>query len=114
LWIGILMERSSISDYLYDHVGKDEEAIVNYIQLVRRLFQPTKSRNQILGNRYRISGHVRYRDGYTITTSNLKGFKNFPLRDSKQTFSIPSQATMMQMPRLSANSNSGPEEAMMT
>lgn len=24
---------------------------------------------------------MRYRDGYTITTSNLKGFKNYPLRD---------------------------------
>jgi glucokinase len=36
------------------------------------------------------AGHIRFRDGVIITTSNLKGFKNYPLRDAFQThFKIP-------------------------
>jgi glucokinase len=36
------------------------------------------------------AGHIRYRDGIIITTSNLSGFKNYPLRDQLQShFSIP-------------------------
>ena len=36
------------------------------------------------------AGHVRYRDGVIITTSNLKGFKNYPLREAIQShFKIP-------------------------
>jgi len=36
------------------------------------------------------AGHIRFRDGVIITTSNLKGFKNYPLRDAFQShFKIP-------------------------
>jgi glucokinase len=36
------------------------------------------------------AGHIRFRDGVIITTSNLKGFKNYPLRDAFQShFNIP-------------------------
>ena len=33
-----------------------------------------------------VAGHLRYRDGIIITTSNLKGFKNYPLRQNLQEF----------------------------
>jgi predicted NBD/HSP70 family sugar kinase len=36
------------------------------------------------------AGHIRFRDGIIITTSNLKGYKNYPLRDAVQTgFKVP-------------------------
>ncbi len=36
------------------------------------------------------AGHIRFRDGVIITTSNLNGFKNYPLRDKVQSnFRIP-------------------------
>jgi glucokinase len=33
-----------------------------------------------------VAGHLRYQDGIIITTSNLKGFKNYPLREKIQEF----------------------------
>ena len=85
---GIILDKIIV----YDHVGKDEEFIVNYItQLVRRVISANNLKESDLeGIGVGFPGHVRYRDGYTITTSNLKGFKNFPLRDSiRKNFSVP-------------------------
>jgi glucokinase len=33
-----------------------------------------------------IAGHLRFHDGIIITTSNLKGFKNYPMRTRLQEF----------------------------
>jgi len=85
---GIILDKIIV----YDHVGKDEEFIVNNItQLVRRVISANNLKESDLeGIGVGFPGHVRYRDGYTITTSNLKGFKNFPLRDSiRKNFSVP-------------------------
>ena len=94
LSVGLVYPDGMILDKIivYDHVGKNEEAIVNYItQLVRQVISANKIQESDLeGIGIGFPGHVRYRDGYTITTSNLKGFKNFPLRDSiSKNFSIP-------------------------
>jgi glucokinase len=77
---------------VFDHVEMNEEAIVAYItQLVKNLISNNKlTESDLSGIGIGFPGHVRYRDGFTITTSNLKGFKNFPLRDSlAKNFSIP-------------------------
>jgi len=94
LSVGLLNTEGIITDKIvvYDHVGKDEMATVDYItQLVRRVISTNNlSESDLLGIGVGFPGHVRYRDGYTITTSNLKGFKNFPLRDSlARNFTIP-------------------------
>lgn len=68
---------------VYDHVALDEDGIVNYITLIiKNLISSNDLKETDLeGIGVGFPGHVRYRDGYTITTSNLKGFKNYPLRD---------------------------------
>lgn len=94
LSVGLIYPDGRILDKIlvYDHAVMDEESIVNYItQLIK---QVTASNNlnesDLKGIGVGFPGHVRYRDGYTITTSNLRGFKNFPLRDSlSRNFSIP-------------------------
>jgi glucokinase len=68
---------------VYDHVALDEDGIVNYITLIIRQLISSNGINEtdLEGIGVGFPGHVRIRDGYTITTSNLKGFKNYPLRD---------------------------------
>lgn len=77
---------------VYDHTAMSEDGIVKYItELVRQLLVSNKLKEEdLMGIGIGFPGHVRYCDGYTITTSNLKGFKNFPLRDSiAKNFSVP-------------------------
>lgn len=77
---------------VYDHTSLDEEGIVNYITLiVRQLVSANGFAEQDLeGIGIGFPGHVRYRDGCTITSSNLRGFKNYPLRERLSgNFSIP-------------------------
>jgi glucokinase len=94
LSVGLIYPDGRILDKIivYDHAVMDEESIVNYItQLIKQVITSNNlSESDLEGIGLGFPGHVRYRDGYTITTSNLKGFKNFPLRDSlSRNFSIP-------------------------
>lgn len=94
LSVGLIYPDGRILDKIivYDHAGMDEESIVNYItQLIKQVIGSNNlSESDLEGIGLGFPGHVRYRDGYTITTSNLRGFKNFPLRDSlSRNFSIP-------------------------
>lgn len=94
LSVGLINTDGSIIEKIvvYDHTGKDEIGIVNQItQLVRQVIEKNNLKeSDVRGIGVGFPGHVRYRDGYTITSSNLKGFKNFPLRDSlASNFSIP-------------------------
>lgn len=94
LSVGLVYPDGKIVDKIivYDHSGMDEVAIVSYITILIQKILSTNNltENDIKGIGVGFPGHVRYRDGYTITTSNLKGFKNFPLRDSlKKNFKIP-------------------------
>lgn len=77
---------------VYDHTGKTEHQIVDQIAgLIWDLLKKNNLTEQDLeGIGTGFPGHIRYREGVTITTSNLPGFKNFPLRKAIQDyFSIP-------------------------
>ncbi len=75
-----------------DHVDKSEEGLV---ALVVEYIQEILSRNHLQesdlpGIGVGCAGHIRFRDGVIITTSNLNGFKNYPLRAAIQShFEIP-------------------------
>jgi glucokinase len=76
---------------LYDHTGKTEDQVVDQIaSTVKQLLSSNGMKESDLeGIGVGFPGHVRYRDGVTITTSNLKGFKGYPLRDNlRKNFSV--------------------------
>jgi glucokinase len=92
--IALIDENGNILDKIYTcaHVEKGEEGMVGMIaDHVKELLQ----RNQVdqrdlpaIG--VGCAGHIRHEDGVIITTSNLKGFNNYPLRDAMQAhFEIP-------------------------
>lgn len=86
LSVGLIHQDGRILDKItvYDHVGKDEIMVSDQItSLIRQLISVNGLRESDLqGIGIGFPGHVRYKDGYTLTTSNLKGFKNFPLRQT--------------------------------
>ena len=69
-----------------DHTKKPENMIVEEIVLmVKKLFKRNDLYEQDLpGLGVGFPGHIRFETGITITSSNLKGFKNYPLRDELQ------------------------------
>ena len=93
--IALIDEDGKILDKIYTcaHVEeKEEDGMVNMVAgHVKELLQ----RNQVkesdlpaLG--VGCAGHIRFKDGVIITTSNLEGFDNYPLRDKLQAhFEIP-------------------------
>jgi len=74
------------------HVETNEEGLV---KLITENIKEISKRNDLKesdlqGIGIGCAGHIRFRDGVIITTSNLKGFKNYPLRDAFQShFKIP-------------------------
>ncbi|PIE35676.1 hypothetical protein CSA56_03220 [candidate division KSB3 bacterium] len=76
-------EGGQIQDKLvvYDHATKSDGDITDYIcdLLEKLLLRNEVSDADLEGIGVCFPGHVRYREGMTITTSNLQGFKNFPL-----------------------------------
>lgn len=94
LSVGLVNTDGTIHDKItvYDHVGKDEIVIVDQIiRLIRQLILANGlNESDLRGIGIGFPGHVRYKDGHTLTTSNLKGFKNFPLRQAvAEHFQIP-------------------------
>ncbi|MEI6050703.1 MAG: ROK family protein [Bacteroidota bacterium] len=94
LSVGLIYHDGRILDKItvYDHAGKDEVIVVEQITaLIRRLISVNGlCESDLEGIGIGFPGHVRYKDGFTLTTSNLKGFKNFPLRQSiAKNFNIP-------------------------
>jgi glucokinase len=78
--------------YTCAHVGKTEDDLVALIsQQTKELFERNElQESDIFGIGIGFAGHIRFKDGVIITTSNLKGFKNYPLRKAFQShFSIP-------------------------
>ena len=92
--IALIDEEGNILDKIYtcSHVKENEDGVV---ELVARNIKDILKRNHlketdIPGIGVGCAGHIRYRDGIIITTSNLKGFKNYPLRKAIQShFKIP-------------------------
>jgi glucokinase len=94
LSVGLIHPDGRIHDKIivYDHVGKNEIMIVDQIiQLIRQLISANGlNESDLEGIGIGFPGHLRYKDGFTLTTSNLKGFKNFPLRQAvAENFHIP-------------------------
>jgi glucokinase len=74
------------------HADGNEEGLVNLVTgHIKEIFQRNNlHESDIQGIGMGCAGHIRFRDGVIITTSNLKGFKNYPLRDAVQSsFKIP-------------------------
>jgi len=75
-----------------DHVDKKENELVEKIagNINMLLHKNRLAESDLLGIGIGCAGHIRFRDGVIITTSNLKGYKNYPLRDEvKKHFGIP-------------------------
>lgn len=75
-----------------DHVDKPEKQLVEQIagNVNRLLKKNNLQETDLLGIGIGCAGHIRFRDGVIITTSNLKGFKDYPLRDAVQAhFKVP-------------------------
>lgn len=92
--IALIDMEGTILDKIYTcaHVEENEDGLV---ELVANNVQKILKRNQLSegdlpGIGVGCAGHIRFRDGVIITSSNLKGFKNFPLRARLQShFTIP-------------------------
>jgi glucokinase len=67
----------------YDHAGADEETVLGLIErnADAALAQAGASRSDAAGVGVLFPGHVRWPEGITLTTSNLPGFKDYPLRE---------------------------------
>lgn len=92
--IALVRDDGTILDKIHTcaHVNRKEEEMVlliadNVLEIMKRNDLQESDFSSIgMG----CAGHIRYRDGVIITTSNLKGFKNYPLRDAFQShFTIP-------------------------
>lgn len=90
LAVGLLDSQGKIFDRatVYDHTEKSEDLVVEQIALlIKRLIRTNGlDENEIQGIGVGVAGHLRYRDGMIITTSNLRGFKNYPFRENLQHF----------------------------
>jgi glucokinase len=81
-------EEGSIRDKIvvHDHVRKTDHEIVPYIADLINTLLVKNSLNEmnLHGIGVCFPGHIRFKAGITITTSNLPGFKNFPLKQAIQ------------------------------
>lgn len=74
------------------HVDLNEDSMVKLVaDQIKELFSRNNlQESDVEGIGIGCAGHIRFKDGVIITTSNLKGFKNYPLRDKMQSyFNIP-------------------------
>ena len=92
--IALIDQEGKMLDKIYtcDHVCSTEEGLVTcVIENIKEIIDRNGLKEtDLLGIGMGCAGHIRFRDGVIITTSNLKGFKNYPLREAVQShFSIP-------------------------
>ena len=92
--IALVDEEGLILDKIYTcaHVEVDEEGMVSmvagHVQEILERNRLEQSDLPAIG--VGCAGHIRHSDGVIITTSNLEGFNNYPLRDALQAhFEIP-------------------------
>jgi glucokinase len=75
-----------------DHVEKSECGMTDQIKFnIRLMLKRNKlTESDLCGIGIGCAGHIRFRDGTIITTSNLKGYKGYPLRNDIQSgFKVP-------------------------
>ncbi|MCK5137724.1 MAG: ROK family protein [Bacteroidales bacterium] len=92
--IALVDEKGQILDKIYscDHVDKNEEGRIKMVaeNIKEILRRNDLQESDLPGIGMGCAGHIRFRDGVILTTSNLKGFKNYPLREAVQShFKIP-------------------------
>jgi glucokinase len=92
--IALVDQQGTITDKIYScaHVDLDDQGRVDLVvDNIGELLSRNQLRERDLeGIGVGCAGHIRYREGIILTTSNLTGFKNYPLREKLQSrFSIP-------------------------
>ena len=93
--IALINEEGKILDKIYTCAHVEEEEEDGMVKMVAGHVKELLQRNQVnesdlpaLG--VGCAGHIRFKDGVIITTSNLEGFDNYPLREKLQAhFEIP-------------------------
>ena len=94
LSVALISAEGHIIDKCFDcdHVEKTECGLTDQIKYNIRLMlkRNNLTESDLCGIGIGCAGHIRFRDGTIITTSNLKGFKGYPLRgDIQSVFSVP-------------------------
>ncbi len=88
LAVGLVGDNGVVVDktIVYDHSTKREHEIVLEMRdIIRALLHTNDMKEDALsGIGVVFPGHIRSREGITITSSNIKGFKNFPLKKEIQ------------------------------
>ncbi|MCD6565282.1 MAG: ROK family protein [Bacteroidales bacterium] len=92
--IALVNEKGKILDKIHTcaHIGKKEQELIKVVvENIKRIIRKNDLQESDLpGIGMGFAGHIRFPDGVIITTSNLKGFKNYPLREAVQShFEIP-------------------------
>lgn len=92
--VALVDSRGTILDKINScaHVDLDDDGRVAMVvdQIGQLLSRNQLKETDLEGIGVGCAGHIRYREGIILTTSNLSGFKNYPLRDKIQRhFSIP-------------------------
>jgi len=92
--IALVDHQGTIQDKIYScaHVDLDDQGRVDMVvdHIGEILSRNQLTENDLEGIGVGCAGHIRYREGVILTTSNLTGFKNYPLREKLQArFSIP-------------------------
>ncbi len=92
--IALVDEEGRILDKIYTcaHVEEGEEGMVDLIagQVKELLKRNQVKQSDLPGIGVGCAGHIRHSDGVIVTTSNLEGFNNYPLRAELQShFDIP-------------------------
>jgi glucokinase len=94
LSVALITPEGQIIDKCFDcdHVEKSECGLTEQIKSnIRLMLSRNKlTESDLCGIGIGCAGHIRFRDGTIITTSNLKGFKGYPLRaDVQSGFTVP-------------------------
>jgi glucokinase len=94
LSVALVTTEGEIVDKCLDcgHVDKPECGLVEQVRstIKSMLIKNKMEESDLLGIGIGCAGHIRFRDGVIITTSNLKGYKNYPLREAVQSgFNVP-------------------------
>jgi glucokinase len=86
--IALINEDGKIVDKIYTcaHVEENEQGMVAMIagHVKEILDRNSLKQSELPGIGVGCAGHIRHRDGVIITTSNLEGFSNYPLRKELQ------------------------------
>jgi len=84
LAVGLVRENGLVIDktVVYDHCTKNEHDVILQIRDIVKSLSKTNGieEKNLLGIGVVFPGHIRSKQGITITSSNIRGFKNFPLK----------------------------------